>query len=121
MQCGQVAADRAIQRLGGADNQDADLWAWLLFFSSHVDPELTPVGRPEADHGWLLTVYTEWLATKKNPEHGKREFARQRMGAKSEQEIRAALEALRRARKWATEQGIDPDAIAKAQEARKSK
>jgi len=57
------------------------------------------VGRPGADYSGLMRVYTQWLASK-SPKHGDREFARRHMGAGLEDEIRAALEKLRRARKW---------------------
>jgi hypothetical protein len=82
-----------------------DLSAWMELVSREFED--TSVGRPEADYGGLMVVYTEWLAAK-SPKHGDREFTRRHMGAEKEPEIRAALEELRRARKWATKQGIDP-------------
>jgi hypothetical protein len=61
-----------------------------------VLPGSLPEGRPRKTDDDLLQRYEQFLAARKNPAHGAREFAR-RMGAKTDPEIRAVVAALRRA------------------------
>lgn len=61
-------------------------------------PGSLPEGRPRKADDELLRRYDEFLAGRKNPTHGTREFARRIMGVETDRDIRAVVEALRRAR-----------------------
>lgn len=57
-------------------------------------------GRPsKEDEIWMLRQYDHYQATKKSPNHGKREFIRRYLRTEDEARVRAGLATLRRALK----------------------